>query len=197
MDRPLRLVDLGGTVRFWEAWGLRDTDQVHITLINNNWLGETNFNESSHAFIENRQADVLDLTEDDLKTFDVIFSNSFIEHLACREDQAKIAKMITKCGLPYFIQTPNKFSPIDPHFPRPYVPFFAIYPRRLQARLLTLGRLGSGSKALSIDDALGDLTYYNPLDFTDMRALFPDGKLRMERPFGIPMSILAYRVRVR
>jgi hypothetical protein len=57
IDRLLRLLDLGGTVRFWGALALRGANRVHITLINNHWLDKTNFDyESLHSFIEDRQA---------------------------------------------------------------------------------------------------------------------------------------------
>ncbi len=189
---PLRIVDLGGTVGYWRAWGLEPGDRFHVTLINNHDADKTQLHErTTLPNLANVMRDACDLTPDDYREYDVIFSNSFIEHLTSREKQVAIARQITACGRPYFIQTPNKYSPVDPHFPRPYVPFFAAYPRRLQARLLTLGALGSGSPSPSFDAAMARLGYYHPLSRHDVRELFPNAQIVMERPMGVPMSIVA------
>ncbi len=192
-SRPLRIIDLGGTVRFWEGWGVKPEDQLQITLINNHHVDTTNLGyENRHSFIHDVKADALHLEESYLRSFDIIFSNSFIEHLSSWSDQKKLADCIVGSDIPYFIQTPNKYSPLDPHFPRPYVPYFAIYPRGLQAKLLTISRLGSGGRADSFESALRHLGFYNPLGQTEMRRLFPKAEIRKERPFGVPMSILTY-----
>jgi hypothetical protein len=123
--------------------GIADAEGMVITLANNHVMDTTNANQvNSFAHIREGDVDVLQIGSNELAKFDVIVSNSFIEHLTCWEDQCLVAKRIIESGRPYFIQTPNKASPINPHFPRPYVPFFAVYPRHMQARLLTLGELG-------------------------------------------------------
>lgn len=190
--RPLKIIDLGGTVRFWETLGVTDADGLTITLVNNHEMDKTSVGQINRfGFVHEWVADALTISEDDLGRFGLIFSNSFIEHLSCREQQAFIASRIMRSERPYFIQTPNKRSPIDPHFPHACVPFFALYPKRVQARLLTLGELGGGWKAPSIEAALDALKFYNPLCLQDLRVLFPGAELHVERPFGVPMSILA------
>ena len=194
MPRPLSIVDLGGTVRFWEAWGFDKEEDVRITLINNHQRDTTNKHvQPSSPNIANISADATQISDSFLEDFDLIFSNSFIEHLPGPLSQAAIATRIVNSGKPYFIQTPNKYSVLDPHFPRPYVPFFAAYPRRLQALLLTWTDLGSGCVSPSMEEAMRRLTYYHPLSLSDVRELFPDAKLLLERPMGVPMSIVALR----
>lgn len=188
----VRIVDLGGTISYWREWGLKPDDRFDVTLINNHDADKTQVHEcSTLPNLRNVMRDVCDLTPDDYREYDVIFSNSFIEHLTSHELQADVARRITECGRPYFIQTPNKYSPVDPHFPRPYVPFFAAYPRTMQARLLTLGALGSGSPSPSFDAAMARLQYYHPLSRHEVRELFPNARVVMEWPMGVPMSIVA------
>jgi hypothetical protein len=188
----IRLIDLGGTVAFWENWGLAKQPLLDVTLVNNHDLDKNHSNDPMRLpNIHRMNADVLTLSAADFAQYDVIFSNSLIEHLPGREQQRQLAQAIVESGRPYFLQTPNKRSPVDPHFPRPYVPFFATYPRPLQARLLTWSALGSGSAAPSYPAALSRLQNYFPLTERDVRDLFPQAHIRMERPFGIPMSIIA------
>jgi hypothetical protein len=189
---PVRLVDLGGTVRFWETWGLAGQPLLDVTVVNNHPIDKNHANDPiTLPNIHRMNADVLTFSAADFAKFDVIFSNSLIEHLPGRHLQQQLAQAIVDSGRPYFLQTPNKTSPIDPHFPRPYVPFFAAYPRALQARLLSWAALGSGSAAPSYDAALARLANYFPLTRRDVRGLFPTARIVVERPMGVPMSIIA------
>jgi hypothetical protein len=132
------------------------------------------------------------MTVADLREYDVIFSNSFLEHLEDRRTQARLAGTIVESRVPYFIQVPNKRSPVDPHFPSPLVPFFAMYPEWLRARLLTVGAFGSGGKAPSLARARLRMKFYIPLGDSELSALFPNATLSFERPLiVIATSILA------
>lgn len=189
---PIRLVDLGGTVSFWENWGLARQPQLAVTIVNDHHQDKTHEHDAiTLPNLARLHADVMSLTAADLAAYDVIFSNSLIEHLPSQQAQRQLAQAIIDSGRPYFMQTPNKLSPVDPHFPRPYVPFFAAYPRPLQARLLSWSALGSGEAAPSFEAALVRLTNYHPLTRGDVRQLFPQARVVMERPLGVPMSIIA------
>jgi len=187
-----RLIDLGGTVKFWENWGLAKQPLLEVTLVNNHDLDKCHSDDPiTLPNIRRLRADVLTLSAADFAQYDVIFSNSLIEHLPGRDLQRQLARTIVESGRPYFLQTPNKRSPVDPHFPRPYVPFFAAYPRALQARLLSWSALGSGSAAPSYQAALKRLQNYYPLTARDVRELFPQARVVVERPLGVPMSVIA------
>jgi len=188
----IRLIDLGGTVKFWEDWGLASQPRLDVTIVNDHHLDKNHEHDPiTLPNIHRLQADVLTLSASDLAEYDVIFSNSLIEHLPGPQAQRQLAQAIIDSRRPYFMQTPNKRSPVDPHFPRPYVPFFAAYPRALQARLLSWSALGSGSAAPSYAAALERLSNYYPLTTHGVRELFPQAHIVMERPLGVPMSIIA------
>jgi len=196
-ERPLRIIDIGGTVPFWTRWwGLREEDGLHVTLVNDHIQDDTDDEDSNVPFLANLRTDATTLTEDDFSQYDCVFSNSCVEHLATWRDQMRMARTIMGSRLPYFVQVPNKFAPIDPHYPRPYVPFFGAYPKEVQRRLLTVSALGSGGRH-TYATAGELLTYYNPLGPEDMRRLFPDAEVVVERPMGVPMSILAIRTKAR
>ncbi|MGL1255153.1 methyltransferase domain-containing protein, partial [Vibrio parahaemolyticus] len=52
--------------------------------------------------------------------FDIVFSNSVIEHLYTWENQEKMAKEVLRVGKYHFIQTPNYWFPIEPHWVFPF-----------------------------------------------------------------------------
>jgi hypothetical protein len=142
---------------------------VTVTLIDNHWVDKTCNEPSRSAFIERRDMDAPEQCEADFLGYGLIISNSFVEPLIVLRLSLSYPVRLLDL-VPYFIQTPNKSSPIDPHYPRPYVPFFALYPRIVQACLLTLGSPGSGAKDSPVASAL---------------------EHENERPFGVPMSVLA------
>ncbi|MEM2045934.1 MAG: class I SAM-dependent methyltransferase, partial [Candidatus Bathyarchaeia archaeon] len=45
------------------------------------------------------------------KSFDVVFSNSVIEHVGNYDDQKMCAEEIRRVGKCYFVQTPNFYFP--------------------------------------------------------------------------------------
>lgn len=192
MKRPLEIVDLGGTVAFWARWGIGAEDGMRITLINNHHIDPTNRGSTNpFPFIADRLADATALSKDDFRGYDLVFSNSFLEHLESPSAQARLAGAIVESGTAYFIQVPNKGSPVDPHFPSPFVPFFALYPDWLRARILTVGAFGSGSRSPSLAEARTRMRYYNPIGRRELEALFPNAAITMEKPFGVPTSLLA------
>jgi hypothetical protein len=193
-SRILRVMDIGGTVAFWEDWWkLSEQDRFHVTLINNHKVDVTQKDQQScSGLIENVCRDANTLTVGDLRNYDLIFSNSFFEHLRSRGEQKALAETISASGLPYFIQVPNKYSPVDPH--HPFAPFFALYPFTLRVHLLLASGFGPGKRSRTLDCAREREEHYTPLGLRDMQALFPAATFKVEKPLGIPMSILALRV---
>lgn len=195
LPRPLRVIDLGGTEASWRD-RLTEDDQLDITLINNHHIDKSNVGyDGSIPFIQERRADVTELTADDLSAYDLIYSNSFLEHLESRDRQRSVAAAISAADRPYFVQVPNKNCPIDPHFPGP-LPFTARYPKPLLAWILTRTALGSGSTSANQDEAMERLRYYNPLGIRDLTELFPEAGIIREWSYGLNPSLVATRALV-
>src|SRR6185437_11417705 len=57
--------------------------------------------------------------------FDLVFSNSMVEHLPTWDHQKCCADEIRRVGSRYWIQVPNRHFPIDPHY---IIPFFQYLP---------------------------------------------------------------------
>jgi hypothetical protein len=192
--RPTKIIDLGGTFAMWQRWGLAGDNSLSVTLANN-FASDTNAKSIDLRFtnFSRLDIDVLELDDNSYKQFDLIFSNSMLEHLPTRRLQQRLADSITSSGRPYFIQVPNKYSMIDPHFAHPLAPFFASWPKPLQMRMLLVSGLNGGGRHRSLDTAARRLEFYCPLGKTEMKRLFPGAKVSYEWSYGIPMSIVARR----
>jgi hypothetical protein len=109
IDRPLSILDIGGTAEFWENRGWADRPGVTVTLVN--------LFRARQRF-ENVIPTVGDATALDFpdNAFDVAFSNSVIEHLRTRENQQRMAAEVERVAHAYWVQTPNYWFPVEPHY---------------------------------------------------------------------------------
>jgi len=113
--------------------------------------------------------------------FPVIFSNSVIEHVP-KELQPRFAAEVGRVGRRYFVQTPNRYFPIEPHY---QLPLFQFLPRNAQQWLNRHFTLGWREKGFWEDVQL--------LSARDMKRLFPDAEIHRERYFGLTKSLMAVR----
>jgi SAM-dependent methyltransferase len=113
--------------------------------------------------------------------FPLIFSNSTIEHVPGHLQQA-FADEVRRVGQRYFVQTPNKWFPIEPHY---QFPLFQFFPERLRRALNSRFTLGWQKK--------GEWEDIKLLSARDLRRLFPDAEIHRERLFGLTKSLVAVR----
>jgi hypothetical protein len=112
------------------------------------------------------------------KSIDWVFSNAVIEHVGDWARQKQFANEIRRVAAKgYFVATPNKYFPIEPHT---LLPFYQFLPPKLQRRLVRLSP-GYMREPLEI----------NLLSGRDLRCLFPEARiLRMGLPV-FPNSLVA------
>jgi hypothetical protein len=110
LPRPLRILDVGGTNAFWENRGWHRRADIEILTLN------IAAEEQRHVNIKPLTGDATNLTKFDDRSIDVVFSNSVIEHLFTFENQRRMAAEIQRVGKAYWIQTPNFWFPMEPHF---------------------------------------------------------------------------------
>src|ERR1017187_2845994 len=51
--------------------------------------------------------------------FDVVFSNSVIEHVGDAQSQRAFAREVARVGRAYWVQTPNRWFPVEQHLLTP------------------------------------------------------------------------------
>ena len=113
--------------------------------------------------------------------FDVAFSNSVIEHVP-PQLQARFADEVARVSKRYFVQTPNRYFPIEPHY---QLPLFQFLPKGARKALNKRFALGWQAK--------GQWEEINLLSARDLRRLFPDATIHRERMLGLTKSIIAVR----
>lgn len=184
IDRPLSILDLGGTLDFWEKMGFVDKKDITIVLLN---LVTSDFNYRNFVSIK---GDARNLKRFKNTEFDVVFSNSVIEHVGNFNDQMSMANGIRRVSKRYFIQTPYFWFPIEPHYRTIY---FQLYPTWLKIfRLKYFSKMGRFPRLDSKDQAIKEAHKIKLLTLKDLRILFPEANIYKERFFGLTKSIVAY-----
>jgi hypothetical protein len=116
------------------------------------------------------------------KSIDWVFSNAVIEHVGGWARQKQFANEIRRVAAKgYFVATPNKHFPIEPHT---LLPFYQFLPPRLQGRFVRLSP-GYMREPLEI----------NLLSRSDLCCLFPEACILKMGLRVFPNSLVAmYRV---
>ena len=120
------------------------------------------------------------------KSFDVVFSNSLIEHVGDWTDQQRCAREMLRVGRRLWIQTPNRSFPIEPHLLAPFIHWL---PRSIQRPLVALTPRSLFSDEFETPIEVWQSTRL--LGARQMRKLFPDRRLYRERLFGLTKSLIA------
>ncbi len=183
------ILDAGGRGVYWQMLASDLRDRVRITAINfEDQLSNFDSFEDSVS-VENVVGDACDMPQFDQCSFDIVHSNSVIEHLGSYRNMVRFAKEASRIGNAYYVQTPYFWFPIEPHYA---VPFVHWLPDPLRLSLLTSLPLGL-SKKLSYLDALSEVDHTRIVDRRLMRNLFPQSRIVNERFFLLTKSVAAIR----
>lgn len=122
-----------------------------------------------------------------LGLFDLAFSNSVIEHVGGHDARLRFADAVRAAAERYWVQTPNRYFPIEPHAVWPGFQFLPVTARRYVAERWPLSPLGTEGDLT--DEILGiDL-----LSATMLRHYFPEAAILRERVAGLTKSLVAAR----
>ncbi len=182
MDKPISILDLGGKVNFWENRGLAGNDNFKITVLN------IQSEISDYSNIKTVNGNVLKLKYFKENSFDIVFSNSVIEHLYDFENQKKMAREVLRIGKNHIIQTPNKYFFIEPHY---MIPFFQFLPKKIQFQILTKTRL---SRLKKWDDqfARNYTEEIRLMTQKELKEIFPKSNIFYEKFLGMTKSFTVH-----
>jgi ubiquinone/menaquinone biosynthesis C-methylase UbiE len=128
------------------------------------------------------------------QAFDLVFSNSVIEHVGSRADQARFASEIGRVGKQYWVQTPNRYFPIEHHLWTPFVHWFPHSWQRGILKHISVWQLMTNYSAAEREFYINHyLNSIRLLTASDLRELFPGSIVVRERFFGWTKSLIAWR----
>jgi hypothetical protein len=179
LPRPLRVIDLGGTTGFWEQRGWAGRDDVFITLVN------LAAEERRHANVLPTSGDATNLADHADKSYDIAFSNSVIEHLFTLENQRAMAAEVRRVAHAYWVQTPNYWFPMEPHF---LVPGWQWLPEPTRVAIVRRRPVGWMGRCPDPEVARRIVSEVRLLRRRELASLFPEASIVGERFGGMVKS---------
>lgn len=184
INKETRVLDLGGSLYWWELADKMGLPVPAVTILNI-YPGPDNLPPGIKWIV----GDGTSLLFDD-NSFDLVFSNSVIEHLGSWESQQRFATEIDRMSPKHYIQTPNRGFFIEPHLIAPFVHWF---PHRVQLKLLRNFTIWGILTRPSREQCEEFLREVQLLSESDMAKLFPNSEISKEKFCGLTKSIIALR----
>lgn len=171
-----RVLDLGGRGDTWDTVAC----PLNITIFN--LPGEIHRSEQTHHEMRYVEGDACDLDQFQQGEFDIVFSNSVIEHVGPDDRQKLFASEVHRVGKKFWIQTPSKWFPIEAHCGMPFWWFYPeclrrVFLRRWQKKLAPWTEMVENTRVLARRQFM---------------RLFPQARIRTERLMGLPKSYVVY-----
>jgi hypothetical protein len=188
-NHECRIVDVGGTKEYWDLF----VDQlkelpVRLTVIN---LGLKPGRSSVGSLtLDTCVGDGTNLHAYGDNSFDIVHSNSVIEHVGLWPSMKRMAAEIRRLAPRYYVQTPNYWFPYEPHS---RTLFFHYLPYPFRRKLLGLRRCGYYERTKDLDEAMWCIEDAHLLERAQMAYLFPDAQLIPERFFGLTKSWISIK----
>lgn len=180
-----KILDVGGEMAHWAPHAdLWKGKPIAVTIINLKA-------ESVSAPFTSIAGDARTLEGFPDKSFDFVYSNSVIEHVGQWSDQKRMADAIERVAACHYVQTPNYWFPLEPHFRTPFIHWL---PEPWRVALVKRRSLGCYPRAKSVGEAREILQDAILLDAAAMRSLFPRSSLVREKVAGLTKSLIAVRV---
>jgi Methyltransferase domain len=179
-----RVLDVGGSSKIWDFVTVRP----RLTIVNLPSAVDAERRDEDHVAADGCLLPFRD------GSFDVVFSNSVIEHVGSVVNQQRFAAEIARVGRYYWVQTPNRNAPFEMHV---MLPFVHLLPKRWQFTIIRtftpwelLARPTEDQKEHFYNHVVQDLRL---LDDEELQSLFPGAQIINERVLGLPKSLLAVR----
>lgn len=172
----MRVLDLGGTPRFWRSAPLQPAQVTVVNLI---------AEPAAEPWIDSREGDATEPVEG---SFDLVFSNSLIEHLPSGR-RSRFAQQAAEAAPRHWIQTPNRHFPIEPHWLFPG----AQYLPRGGRHWLAMHWPAANFAGLPPEIVESEVENIRLLKRDELQALFPQSLIWRERFGPLTKSLVAVR----
>ncbi len=182
----IRIVDIGGSYQYWMNAGFSMNDKVEIMLLNLEPIQIPEGADNFHSVI----GDATNLQGYEDHSFDIAYSNSCIEHVGKEREWNMMAREMERVADHIFLQTPNRYFPIEPHF---LFPFFQFFPLPIKAFLVNHFQLGFWPKGSDWNDSIRLADGIKLLSRKNLKQLFPHATILDEKLLGMTKSFMVYQ----
>ncbi|HET6188447.1 MAG TPA: hypothetical protein VFE59_15850 [Trebonia sp.] len=176
----MRVLDLGGTAVSWRVNGLRARS---VTIVNLDEVGDP-------------EEDWLEYVRGDacvggFGKYDLVFSNSLMEHLGGHTRRRQFADVVRESAPSWWIQTPYRYFPIEPHWVFPGFQFMPFRTRVFISQHWSMLHMPAEKDRTSAEELVASVEL---ISASEMRSYFPNSQIWFERIAGVPKSIVSLRV---
>jgi len=175
------ILDIGGTPYNWNLIGWKNK----IVLLNITSHSDTAC-PNNFIFVT---GDGTDLQYPD-KEFDIVFSNSVIEHVGSSQNQMKFSAEISRVGKRVWLQTPAREFFFEPHYLMPFIHWFSKKTQKKFIRNFSLWGLLSRPSQQLVNDTVDEI---NLLGYNEIKNLFPDYVIKKEKFLFMTKSYLVIK----
>jgi hypothetical protein len=180
--RDMRVLDLGGTPDFWRSVPVRP---AFVTTMN---LDEYR---PAESWLEHVVGDAC--VESSLDScsgrYDLVVSNSLIEHVGGFQRRQDLAEIVMSTAPRYWVQTPDRYFPIEPHY---IAPGFQFLPPGVRAAAVQHWPLAH-ERVRTRQEALAQVLMIDLIGANELSFLFPAADIWHERYCGLSKSIVAVK----
>jgi hypothetical protein len=179
IHKGMSVLDLGG---YPDIWSYPFIPSLKITILNLPGSKVTSIS-SQHTitYIEGDGCNVSGVSD---KSFDLVFSNSVIEHVGGADRRAAFAKEVRRIGKSYYVQTPSIWFPIEAHNG---MPLWWFYPHSVRNMLIRRWR----KKLPEWTEMVEGTTVVKR---SELKRLFPESTIVTESVLGVPKSYSVFSV---
>ena len=171
----MKILDLGGQPMIW------DTIKTKLDITCINLSGIAIKEHPSHHKIIFIEGDACNMPQFKKGDFDLIFSNSVIEHVGDASKRLQFANEVQRLTNNYWIQTPYKYYPMEAHTG---MPFWWLYPQILRDYFIKKWRINLPAWTEMIETT-------DIVETSEFKQLFSRAKFLREWII-FPKSMIAY-----
>jgi SAM-dependent methyltransferase len=175
-----RVLDVGGSIFNWNLV----PQPPRLTMLNIHFPELSNRMPCGWIIADARHLPFKD------RAFDIVYSNSVIEHLSTFESQNQMAAECVRVGQQIYIQTPNRRFFVEPHLLTPFIHWLPLTWQRKLLRNFTIWGLIVRPSQARCEAFLEEVRL---LDEKEMRRLFPKTEIWHERVFWLTKSLIAVK----
>lgn len=177
LGRDVVVLDIGGRADYWLNVGLKGV--ARVILLNTSYQefeGTGDASRLPEELFEKRVGNGCDLGEYGEAAFDLVHSNSVIEHVGSWSNMEAMAREARRVGRTGWMQTPAAEFPIEPHF---HLPFIHWLGKGVQAEALKLSPIAA-YRECSDAARRGCVESIRLLTRRDVGTLFPGAEIYTE-----------------